>query len=304
MDGLSIAEQSKNCLPICVPSYHRYSLKDNKTMKMLLEAGDKEITNNCYIFVRSEEYARYKKISNDFNYIKLPDVKGLSDTRQYIVDFVCDVLHQDLFIDADDDLTGLTFTEIKNGRPKVSKSDTAKILRGISSVGEYLAYYCDVALAGVRKRRFANNKEFVITAAKINSGNTPRQLMVVNAKKLRGHNIVRNEIFNPTGDDVGFVAEIAKNTLNFASICCFQYSYVDDKINSVIRNDENRKSLAAYEYECLKKYPMGKYYLRIPHTFEDGSYMFSDIDYKKYKKVTGLPSFNVSVSEVLDWLTK
>lgn len=305
MNGFDIAKSANKCLPICVPSYHRFDLKENKTLRLLLESCDEKILGNTFIFVRKEEYDKYKKLTNKVNFIELPEVEGLSDTRQYIVDFVSDELCQDLFIDADDDIVSLTYTEIRDKKPKVSavdRSKTQQMLNGISAVGEYLANSCDVVISGVRKQRFSNNAEYVHTAAKVNKGNTPRQLMVISTKKLKERGVKRNPIFNKTGDDVGFVAEIARHKMNFASIVCFHYSYVDDQINSVIRNDSNRKSLARYEYECLKKYPMGKKYLRIPHRFDDGSYKFSDIDFGKYRKQTGVPTFDVSVKEVVNWL--
>jgi hypothetical protein len=40
-----------------------------------------------------------------------------------------------------------------------------------------------------------------------------------------------------------------------------------------------------------------KDYLRIPFRFEDGSYKFSDIDFEKYRKVTGVTSVSLSLAD-------
>lgn len=104
-------------------------------------------------------------------------------------------------------------------------------------------------------------------------------------------------IFDPTGDDVGFVAEIGKAKGNMFNIPCLAYSFVDDAVNSVIRNDENRKELAKYEEKCIKSYPM-RNYMRVPFTFEDGTYKFCDIDFAKYRKYTGVANINVPLEAV------
>lgn len=78
------------------------------------------------------------------------------------------------------------------------------------------------------------------------------------------------------------------------------YAFVDDAVNSVIRNDGNRRRLAAQEYALLKRYPM-RDYLKITQTFEDGSYKFSDIDYGMYRKICGRPKRSVTIEEFVTW---
>ena len=56
--------------------------------------------------------------------------------------------------------------------------------------------------------------------------------------------------------------------------------------------------MATYEYEQLKRYPMGKKYLRIPFRFDDGSYRYGDIDFVKYRKCTGLPTYSVPLEQI------
>ena len=71
-------------------------------------------------------------------------------------------------------------------------------------------------------------------------------------------------------------------------------------MNSVIRNDDNRRRLASQEYELLKKYPM-RNYLKITQTFEDGSYKFCDIDYGKYREICKRPKAEITIESFLKW---
>jgi hypothetical protein len=156
----------------------------------------------------------------------------------------------------------------------------------------------------MHRRRFANtgdSKNFPSQIGyQVNKGSTPRQVVFTNAKKLRELGITRNLAFDETGDDIGFVAEIAKRGLNMFQIRSLAYGFVDDALNSVIRNDENRRRLAQQEYDLLKQYPIVDY-LRISQTFEDGSYRFSDIDYRKYRKQYGLEGTTIMVTEFEEW---
>lgn len=286
--------------PICIPSYKRYDRKENKTLTRIIEGADKELQENTYVFVRKTQADAYRENFPSVNIVVLPEVNGLAGTRQYICDFILDELKKPYFMDMDDDITGLkTVTLSEDGKPCLSKAgevEPGKIIRLGYEIAKVAFGLYGCVLGNLRRVRFANEYKNTQTAFVTNKGATPRQVMYIDATALRKKNIRRNMMFDPTGDDVGFVAEIAKTASNFFNIPCLAYSFVDDAVNSVIRNDGNRKALAQYEYQCLKKYPMAEY-LRIPFTFEDGSYKFSDIDYAKYRKVTGLRSDSLSLAK-------
>ena len=95
-------------------------------------------------------------------------------------------------------------------------------------------------------------------------------------------------------------AIIYKSGCDMFQIPCLAYAFVDDAVNSVIRNDGNRRRLAAQEYALLRRYPM-RGYLKITQTFEDGSYKFSDIDYGMYRKICGRPKREVTIEEFVRW---
>ena len=292
---------AKEIFPICIPSYKRWDINENKTLSKIIINCDDEIKENTYVFVRETQYEKYRENFNNLgiNIVKLPQVDGLSDTRQYICDYVTDVLEKNYFIDMDDDLLDLKYVykDIDN-KIKLNTKQPEKysqILRLMCEISKIAFEKSNCVLGSLHRVRFANNKDTYNIAYTTNKGATPRQCMIINAGLLKKNGIRRNSIFNKTGDDMGFVAEIAKNSGNMFNINCLAYAFVDDALNSVIRNDDNRKELASYEYECLKTYPI-KHYLRIPFKFEDGSYKFSDIDFTKYRKLYNKKSENVGLN--------
>jgi hypothetical protein len=304
MNSIEIALQNaKELFPICIPSYKRWEKKENKTLTNIISNCDEQIRNNTYVFVRKEQAENYKEnfIELGINIVELPIVDGLSDTRQYMCDYVTDILNEDYFIDLDDDLIDLKFVyKDTDGKVKLNTKQPekySKIIRLFCEISKVAFEKDNCLLGSLHRVRFANNKDTYNNAYTTNKGATPRQCMSINARLLKNKNIKRNAMFNPTGDDMGFVAEIAKNRGNMFNVNCLAYSFIDDAVNSVIRNDSNRKQLASYEYECLKQYPI-KHYLRIPFTYEDGSYKFSDIDFTKYRKIYNKKSIKLDL-EVL-----
>lgn len=300
-DMFAILKNAKEVFPICIPSYKRWKRKDNKTMAKIIEESDEEIQNNTWLFVRKEQYKYYAEEYPDTHIVVLPEVGGLASTRQYIEDYVYNVMKQPYFIDIDDDITTMNAVVLDNGKPRMTHKNevTMGSLIRLSCEIAKMAFEKDACVLGKPHRaRFANRVEATQTAYVTNKGGTPRSVTFVNAYMTHRLGIRRNMIFDPTGDDVGFVAEIGKKKGNMFNIPCLAYNFVDDEINSVIRNDQNRRALAEYEYDCLKQYPMIDY-LRIPFRYEDGGYKYSDIDFTKYRKITGLKSRAVSLKSFL-----
>lgn len=290
--------------PVCIPSYKRWDRKENKTITAIIEKCDREIQENTYVFVRAEQEQAYRENFSSVNIVVLPEVHGLAGTRQFIQDYVIRELKKPYFIDMDDDITQLKYVfhdPAGDHLSKVEETDYSQILRFGCAIAR-MAFEEDRCMLGNFHRvRFASNFPASQTAYVINKGSTPRQVTFVNARELLLRGVKRNLEFDETGDDVGFVAEIGKAGGDMFQIPCLAYSFVDDAVNSVIRNDGNRRRLAMKEYALLKKYPMGDY-LKITQTFEDGSYKFSDIDYKKYRKISGRPQRTVTIEEFLAWV--
>lgn len=290
--------------PLCIPSYKRWDRKENKTLTSIIEKCDEGIQKNTYVFVRKEQEENYRKNFPTVNIITLPEVNGLAGTRQYIQDYVIKELRKPYFIDMDDDITQLkyVFHDIAGDHlSKADETDFSEILRFGCAISRMAFEKDRCVLGNFHRVRFASNYPASQTAYVVNKGSTPRQVTFVNAKEISLRGIRRNLEFDETGDDVGFVAEICKKQGDMFQIPCLAYAFVDDAVNSVIRNDSNRRRLAEQEYSILKKYPM-RDYLKITQTFSDGSYKFSDIDYKKYRELNGRPQKTVTLEEFSQWV--
>lgn len=290
--------------PVCIPSYKRWDRKSNKTIVNIIENCDEEIQKSTYVFVRMEQEQQYKQSFPNINIVVLPKVNGLAGTRQYIQDYVISSLKKPYFIDMDDDITQLKYVFHDAAGDHLSlaeETDPSKILRFGCAIARMAFEKDKCVLGNFHRVRFASNFPASQTAYVVNKGSTPRQITFVNAKEITLRGIKRNLEFDETGDDVGFVAEICKVGGDMFQIPCLAYAFVDDVVNSVIRNDENRRRLAAQEYELLKKYPM-RNYLKITQTFEDGSYKFCDIDYAKYRKLCNRPKSETTIKEFIKWV--
>lgn len=289
--------------PICIPSYKRWDRKENKTITCIIENCDDDIQKNTYVFVRAEQEQQYRDNFPTVNIVVLPEVHGLAGTRQYIQDYVVRELKKPYFIDMDDDITQLKYVFHDLAGDHLSRTedtDYSRIIRFGCAIARMAFEKHRCVLGNFHRVRFASNFPASQTAYVVNKGSTPRQVTFVNAKELTLRGIKRNLEFDETGDDVGFVAEIAKKGGDMFQIPCLAYAFVDDAVNSVIRNDSNRRRLAAQEYALLRKYPM-RDYLKITQTFDDGNYKFCDIDYAKYREICGRPKINVAIEEFINW---
>ena len=290
---------AKEVFPICIPSYNRWDKKENKTLSNLIANCDEEIQRNTYVFVRAEQEEAYRESFGGIcNIVVLPKVNGLSSTRQYICDYVADTLNKPYCIDMDDDIVSLGVVELSDGKIKSVKEDTAQIFRlGCEIAKRAFEKDKTMVLGAMRRIRFCNNEENVKYAFVSNKGPTPRQVTFCAVQRMAKVKIRRNPTFDVNGDDIGLVAECSKAYGSFFSICCLTYNFVDDSVNSVIRNKSNIRQKTAHTYNELKKYPLINY-LRIPFTFEDGAYKFGDIDFTKYKKYTGKKSLKYPMEEL------
>ena len=289
--------------PICIPSYKRWDRKENKTITGIIEKCDAELQANTHVFVRAAQEQAYRASFPTVNIVALPEVHGLAGTRQYIQDYVISTLRKPYFIDMDDDITQLKYVFHDPAGDHLSKAEEtnySQIIRLGCSIARMAFEESRCVLGNFHRVRFASNFPASQMAYVVNKGSTPRQVTFVNAKELTLRGVKRNLDFDETGDDVGFVAEICKRGCDMFQIPCLAYAFVDDAVNSVIRNDGNRRRLAAQEYALLRRYPM-RDYLKITQTFEDGSYKFSDIDYGMYRKICGRPKREVTIEEFVRW---
>lgn len=281
-------------LPILIPSYNRWKREDSVTLSKLLASCSEDIRNNVYIFVRPEQEKLYKESYEDLGYtvVALPPMEGvkIADTRQCLIDFAS-YCGMPRIMSMDDDLTHLYYIYEKGDGYSKHNLVPENWWEGVIRLGCKTAMQCfdenpNAVLGGFRKRRFCQGIENAQTKYWINGGQTPRAVTFFEVSRMSEWGIRYNPIFNPTGDDIGICAEILAKGKELFSLPSFAYWMTDETVNSVIRDESNRKALAQYELECLSQYPI-KDYLSVNHTYEDGQYAFGDISWQKYHKIYG-----------------
>lgn len=280
------------CLPILIPSYNRWKREDSVTLSKLLASCSERVRKNVYVFVRPEQEQLYKDSYRDlgYNIVALPEINGvrIAYTRQCLLNFA----HYNgmtRIMSMDDDLTHLYYIYEKADGYAHHNTVDENWWEGVVHLGCKIALQCfeensNAVLGGFRKRRFCQNIDNARVKYWVNGGQTPRAVTFFAVDRMFNNGIYYNMAFDPTGDDIGICAEILKAGKELFSIPSLAYWMTDETKNSVIRNDDNRKLLAQYEYNCLCEYPI-KDYLSVAHKYEDGQYAFGDISWQKYHKI-------------------
>ena len=293
---------SESDLPwIFIPSYKRPHFSDNMSW---LHALSKEALEHVFIVIREEQYDEYAKYKQNqkFQFIKIPygTVTGVGSTRQFIMDFAID--HKlSCIMDMDHDIKYLQYLyggKTKSGN-KCSKHslvrdwiDHPEIPQLVLQLAGKIARECfrehkDVLLGSLRKQHFSQSPEYSLIKYQINKGPTPRQTKILNMKAIYKAGIYMPKAFDLHGDDIGFAAEVLQNGYSCFNIPCLCYDYIDDQVDSVVRdphNPEKNRWLHKLEYDGLQQMEI-KHYLKESFKFPDGQYKFGDIDWMKYHKL-------------------
>ena len=290
-----------NDLPyILVPSYNRPDFKfASKILTHFSDAGLQKV----FIFVREEQYKTYKSQNPWLQYEIIPKgaVDGVGSTRNFLLEYAIKN-RLPVVMDMDDDVHTLQFlynTTTDKGE-LVSRHSTMdmwqkyshlpqRILQLAGSIAkEVFKNHPEVAVGNIRKQRFSGDRSCGETKYMINKGPTARQTKILNVKLCKKQRLLVPEEFNLHGDDIGFVAEVLQRGFSCFNIPCLCYDYVDEKLNSVVRdpkNEESNRWLHQLEYEALQKMEIGKQgYLRETFKFDDGQYKFGDVNWQKYHK--------------------
>ena len=290
---------------IFVPSYMRPNFA---SAQRIFSTFSEESLKRVHIVVRPEQADAYRKANPSLDIIPIADdveVNGLASTRQFIFDEAVRRRYK-IIIDMDDDITllGFLYSGV-NGRGEPCsrhsvKADLQEIEYMYEKILTLAATIADEAFkedprlvfGNIHRQRMSMHPDLNATKLMINSGPTPRQVTIVNVRRLHQMGINRSMRFERHGDDIGYCAEILKNGGHLFNIPCLIYDYVSEKCDSVCRTPETEKELHALEYRMLQKYPI-KDYLRTTFKDEDGNYMWGDIDWRKYHKLHGTSSVKI-----------
>lgn len=293
-----IAKKDDSSWALCIPSYTRPYFK---LAKWLRKCSREFLDLHIRIFVHSEELEQYKAINPTFKYVIVPEqYYGVGYTREFINKWgVANKIS--ILLDWDDDIKNLTFMYASTdcyGIPSTKHSSrtdevsdplfTEKILCYTVYLAEYLfSAYPKLRLGNVRRQRFCGDVTVHQTIANINKGATPRQTNIWNLKDYE-----EGKYFIPStryhGDDIISSARVLECGEDLFSLQAIGYDFVSEQEDTTLRdtdeNTERNRAIHKTEYENLMQLEVRKY-LKTSKSYPDGSYMYGDIDWKKFAQV-------------------
>ena len=280
---------------LCVPSYTR---PDFVFGRQLRRASKEFLKSHVFIFVHEDELPAYKAINPDYNYVVVPETNyGLGATRNFLR-LWCKDKGCKFVLDWDDDIEHVRFmyaSTDRYGDPSTKHNSSAdeesdpifveRLLCYTAYLADYLFNtYPRLRAGNVRRQHFCGHEYVNRTLAHINKGATPRQ---TNIWKLVDYDA---ELYLPEmarwhGEDIISAACVLQNGEDLFSIQQVGYDYVPESKSSVVRdtdeNSERNRKLHTQEYKDLQTLEV-KNYLKMSKTYPDGSYMYGDIDWKKF----------------------
>ena len=290
-----IAMKDRTDWCLCVPSYTRPNFVFGRQLR---RASKEFLKSHVFIFVHEDELAAYKAVNPDYNYVVVPEENyGVGYTREYIHNW--GVAHGMSFLfDWDDDITHVRFmyaSTDRYGDPTTKHNISAdeesdpifveRLLCYTAYLADYLfKTYPRLRAGNVRRQHFCGKEYVYKTLTHINKGATPRQ---TNIWKLTDYTpgLYFPEIARWHGDDIISAACVLQNGEDTFSIQQIGYDYVPETKATTLRDidedTERNRKIHAKEFEDLQTLEI-KNYLKISKTYPDGSYMYGDIDWKKF----------------------
>ena len=280
---------------LCVPSYTR---PDFVFGRQLRRASKEFLKRHVFVFVHEDELSAYKSVNPDYNYVVVPDAHyGLGATRNYLR-LWCKDKGCKFVLDWDDDIEHVRFmyaSTDRYGDPSTKHNSSAdeesdpifveRLLCYTAYLADYLFNtYPRLRAGNVRRQHFCGHEYVHKTLAHINKGATPRQ---TNIWKLANYEAERYlpEMARWHGEDIISASCVLQNGEDLFSIQQVGYDYVPESKSSVVRdtdeNTERNRKLHAQEFRDLQTLEV-KAYLKMSKTYPDGSYMYGDIDWKKF----------------------
>ena len=280
---------------LCVPSYTR---PDFVFGRQLRRASKEFLKSHVFIFVHEDELSAYKSVNPDYNYVVVPEAHyGLGATRNFLR-LWCKDKGCRFVLDWDDDIEHVRFmyaSTDRYGDPSTKHNSSAdeesdpifveRLLCYTAYLADYLFNtYPRLRAGNVRRQHFCGHEYVHKTLAHINKGATPRQ---TNIWKLADYEAERYlpEMARWHGEDIISASCVLQNGEDLFSIQQVGYDYVPESKASVVRdtdeNTERNRKLHAQEFRDLQTLEV-KDYLKMSKTYPDGSYMYGDIDWKKF----------------------
>ena len=262
-----------------------------------------------HVFVRKSQYRDYREFVHPANLVPMPDAKvpDLGSTRNWMMRWAMREGYDQVF-DWDDDVFrfGRKLPDGTRHESFKSRGNTDPWFDGPGYWQEasrlarqVFELYPDTVVGSIQNQRWASS-----ATLQVQCGKTPRRTKILNVARL-----VENDLWCPPefrfhGEDIGNLAMYLEYGWQVFTICNLVYDFTpetDENLPSTLRSrdeDENRE-VHAQEFEDLQNYEI-KDYLRINKAYEDGGYMYGDVDWRKFRKFTGQNSYTHDFTNIMD----
>jgi hypothetical protein len=292
-------------MPLLIPSYNRPGAPLIRLASRLL--GDDYPWN---VFVRKSQARAYRDagLSRDHMVVVQDSaIPTLGHTRNYMLRWAQRAGFTRVF-DWDDDVFRLG-RKLPDGTKHESYKSTGNTDPWFDGPGfwqeasrlahEAFDLYPSLVAGSVQNQRWAGSMTL-----QVNCGKTPRRTKILEVDRLVEANLWCPPAFRFHGEDIGNLAMYLGYGYDVFTICNLVYDFTpetDVKLPSTLRSrdeDENH-AVHAEEYENLMRYPI-RDYLRINKAYADGTYMYGDVDWRKWRKATGQHSYTHEYTHIMD----
>jgi hypothetical protein len=281
--------------PLIIRSYNR----PNFYMLKILEDFPDQWKERIVLVIREEQRGLYRDVHLPKWEIPTGSVTYLGTTSQWIRDTALG-LGLSTIIESDDDICQLNIcyeTVDGQGRPvsrrlrKVEKASVAnfhlKVL-ALASWASHEAFETSEAIveSGMTFDTMIMNPYNARTMWEVHHGQIARQCVWLRLDRLAHHGVRQQPEFDRYGEDIGFAANLFQHGLCQAKLPSILYRDQGPIGDSTLHSGDMTRVLRDKEWEDLQKYDVAPFLA--PRYDEDGNYVWSNINWRKVRKVRGL----------------
>lgn len=293
--------------PLLVPSYNRPGAPLIKLASRVLK---NDYPGWWWVFVRRSQARDYMDAGLERRHLVIipdSDVADLGSTRNWMLRWA----HREGFryaFDWDDDV----FTygiKLAEGHKKNSSRSTGNIHPWLDTWDywtqasrlstELFKAHPGLVLGSIQNQRWC--KSFTAT---VQGGKTPRRTKILNVERLVENDLWCPREFRVHGEDIGNTAMILQYGWEIFTIGALTYDFIPEtsvNLPSTLRSrdEERNRAIHQAEFNSLQRYDI-KHYLRINKAYDDGSYMYGDVDWRKFRAHTGQVTQTYEFRDILD----
>ena len=291
-------------LPLLIPSYNRPDAPLFRLAEAML-AGDYP----WWVFVRKSQYRDYREFVHKDNLIPVADSKigCVGDAHTYLMRWALKEGY-DMALDWDDDIRSIGL-KLEEGHKHQNFKRTGNedpwfdgpgMFDEISHLSRQIFKAHPYTVAGsIQNQRWARS-----FTAQVQMGKTPRRTKIMHLERIEENVLWVPDEIRYHGDDIGSAALYLEAGWEEFTIGNLVYDFTqetDAKMPSTLRDrDEDlNRDIHREELENLMQYEIANY-LRVTKRYEDGEYMYGDINWQQYRKYTGDTSTEYVFSPIRD----